>query len=136
MPYKDPERKRRWEREHRAQRNARRRLQRPPARSGRASVSKAEPDPISVLVARLKKRDPKAATATRTSATKPTSDIVAALRNLRRPAPAPVPDQKPQGTWKAILGWAVGIGVVLLAAVASVNPPTPSGLGPSPRLGN
>jgi hypothetical protein len=54
MPYKDPERKRQWEREHRQQRNAQRKLQRLPARSGHATVSKAEPDPITVLVARLR----------------------------------------------------------------------------------
>ena len=107
MPYKDPERKRQWEREHRQQRNAMRRLQRLPARSGHASVSKAQPDPITVLVARLKNR-----------------------------APDPVADQQPQATWKAILGWAVGIGVVVLAAFAAVDVPPCGDLGPSPGSGN
>ncbi len=58
MPYKDPERKRQWEQEHRERRNTRRKTQRLAARSGHASVPNAEPDPIVVLVARLKKRAP------------------------------------------------------------------------------
>ena len=33
------------------------------------------------------------------------------------PLPEPAPAQKPKSTRKTILGWAVGIGVVLLAAV-------------------
>jgi len=106
MPYKDPERKRQWEREHREQRNAMRRLQRLPARSGHASVSNA------------------------------TSDVVAALRTRRKPAPDPASDQNPQGTWKTILGWAVGIGVVLLAAFAAVSVPPYGDLGPSPGSGD
>jgi ferric-dicitrate binding protein FerR (iron transport regulator) len=79
MPYKDPERKRQWEREHREQRNAGRRMQHITARSGQQSVSKPAPDPVS--------------------------------------------DQESQLTWKTILGWAIGIGVVLLAAIGGVNPP-------------
>ena len=64
------------------------------ARSGNPSVSRAKPDPVSVIVARLKKR-----------------------------VPDPVVDQQPQATWKAILGWAVGLGVVVLAAFAADVPP-------------
>jgi hypothetical protein len=79
MPYKNTERKRQWEREHREQRNARRRAQRHAARSGHPGVPKPAPDRVS--------------------------------------------GQKPQGTWKTILGWAVGIGVVLLAVIAGANPP-------------
>jgi hypothetical protein len=82
MPYKNPEDKRKWEREHREQRNARRRMQRPNARSGYPSITKPAPDPLS--------------------------------------------NQNPQDTWKNILGWAIGIGVVLLAAFGGVNPPTSS----------
>jgi len=77
MPYKNPELKRQWEREHRDQRNARRRIQRLGARSGYAMAPK--------------------------------------------PAPHPVSGQKPGGTWKTILGWAIGIGVVLLATFGAVN---------------
>jgi hypothetical protein len=103
MPYKDPERKRQWEQEHREERNARRILQRAPGRSGQPSVPKPAPDSIAVIVARLKKR-----------------------------APDPASDQKPKSTWKAILGWAVGIGVVLLAVLTAVNVPLYGDLGPSP----
>ena len=35
-----------------------------------------------------------------------------------------------------ILGWAVGIGVILLAAFAAVDVPPSSGLGPSPGSGD
>jgi len=76
MPYKNPERKRQWEREHREQRNARRRMQDVNARSGR--------------------------------------------------------HQKSHDPWKTILGWAIGIGVVLLA-IGGVNPPT-SPLARRPNL--
>jgi len=47
MPYKDPERKRQWEREHREQRNARRRTHRLHARSGHPSAPKPATDPVS-----------------------------------------------------------------------------------------
>jgi len=78
MPYRNPERKRQWEREHRETRNAIRRMQRLHARSGHV-FQKTAPDPCS--------------------------------------------DQNPRGTWKTILGWAIGIGVVLLAAIAGTDPP-------------
>lgn len=82
MPYKNPERKRQWEREHRQQRNVRRRMQGLNALSGHQSIPEPAPDPVS--------------------------------------------DQKPQDTWKTILGLVVGIGVVLLAAFAGVDPAPPS----------
>jgi hypothetical protein len=78
MPYKDPERKRQWEREHRERRNAKRKMQHITARSGQPSIAKSSPDPVS--------------------------------------------NQKSQDTWRTILGWAIGIGVVLFAAIAGVNP--------------
>ena len=46
MPYKDPERKRQWEREHREERNARRRAQ-PLNAQIRAMPPMAAPEPIS-----------------------------------------------------------------------------------------
>jgi len=47
MPYKDPERKRQWEREHREERNARRRTHRLHVRSGHHSAPKPATDPVS-----------------------------------------------------------------------------------------
>jgi len=92
VPYKDPERKRQWEQEHREQRNARRRTQRPDPGSGQPSVPKA------------------------------TSDMAAALHTqVRKRAPDPVSDQESQGTWIALLGLAIAIGVVLLAVFAGVS---------------
>ena len=44
MPYKDPERKRQWEREHRVQRNVRRRMQPSDART-KPGLSNPAPDP-------------------------------------------------------------------------------------------
>lgn len=38
--------------------------------------------------------------------------------------------------WKSILGWAVAIGVVLLAAVAAASAPSYGDLGPSPESGD
>ena len=92
MPYKDPEHKRQWEREHREQRNARRREQ----RSDEGSRQHTSP--------------------------KSTFDLRTALRSARKPAPDPVSGQKPQPAWKALLGLAVGIGVVLLTVFAGVSP--------------
>jgi hypothetical protein len=46
MPYKDPERKRQWEREHREERNARRRRSVFPAHMP-SSAARSAPDPIS-----------------------------------------------------------------------------------------
>ena len=45
MPYKDPERKRQWEREHREQRNAKRRMQHWGGQSA-PITPKRVPDPI------------------------------------------------------------------------------------------
>ena len=47
MPYKDPAHKAQWEREHREQRNARRRMQPLAARSGHTNVPKPSADPVS-----------------------------------------------------------------------------------------
>ena len=79
MPYKNPEDKRQWEREHREERNARRRMQ------GAHSA-----------------------------------------QIVRKPAPDRISDR--ESTWKPILGWAIGIGVVLLLAIGGINPPPASPL--------
>jgi hypothetical protein len=47
MPYKDPERKRQWEREHREQRNERRRIPSPAVSSEPSRIEMPMPDPIS-----------------------------------------------------------------------------------------
>lgn len=46
MPYKDPERKRQWEREHRDERNARRRIPRVAVSLSGARYETPMPDPI------------------------------------------------------------------------------------------
>ena len=74
MPYKDPERKRQWEREHREQRNVSRRIQ----RFGREA------------------------------------------RVIVKPAP-PTLVKETDGGWQTILGLAVGLGFVLLAALSGVE---------------
>lgn len=71
MPYKDPERKREWEREHREERNARRRRPLFPANM---------------------------------------------MPRVPRSAHDPIPDQEPQ-SWQLVVGLAVGLGVVLFAAL-------------------
>ncbi len=48
MPYKDPQRKRQWEREHREQRNAARRKQPLTVGSGEQAIPKPMPDLASV----------------------------------------------------------------------------------------
>jgi ferric-dicitrate binding protein FerR (iron transport regulator) len=93
MPYKNPEHKRQWEQEHREQRNAKRRTQRLDAGSGQTTMPK------------------------------PANPIAAALDSVRKPAPDPASNQKPQGRWKALLGLAIGIGAVLLAAFAGASRP-------------
>ncbi len=79
MPYKDPERKRQWEREHRALRNAQRRQKR------------LEPQRNS-----------------------------AAYQQMREPAPS----RNSGSGWKVFWGLAIGIGVILLSAVAGMGSPT------------
>ncbi|HEX7423504.1 MAG TPA: hypothetical protein VF311_06420 [Terriglobales bacterium] len=81
MPYKDSERKRQWEQEHREQRNAQRRSH----------------EDLSVRVARI----------------------------VQKATPVPKTTDKPQSGWKVLIGFAVGLGVVLLMATAGVNMPPP-----------
>jgi len=47
MPYKDPERKRQWERDHRQERNARRRKATLDVGSKQPEIAFSAPDPIS-----------------------------------------------------------------------------------------
>jgi hypothetical protein len=49
----------------------------------------------------------------------PVSDLVARLKNASEGSSCL--DQKPKSTWKAVLGWAVGIGFALLAAFAAIG---------------
>jgi hypothetical protein len=46
-------------------------------------------------------------------------------QSIPKPAPDPVSNQNPQNTWKTMLGWAIGIGVVLFA-IGGANPPLSS----------
>ena len=87
MPYKNPEDKRQWEREHREQRNARRRMRLAATRSS----------PI-----------------------------------LPKPALAPISSENPKSTWqvlKRIGGFALAVGIVVLAALSGINVPVPGGAG-------
>jgi hypothetical protein len=70
MHYKNPEHKRQWEREHRTERNAKRRMR------------------------RLEDKN----------------DLIG-----RNPAPDPILAQKPKSSWKEIISFAVGLGILLLA---------------------
>jgi ferric-dicitrate binding protein FerR (iron transport regulator) len=88
MPYKDPERKRQWERENREHRNALRRAQR-----------------------------------------------ITAEKRESRPTPTPDPTSEQKSGWKTLLGFAVGLGVVFLAAMNGIGVPDP-GAGPSPGSGS
>jgi len=72
MPYKDAESKRRWEQEHREERNARRRRHIGPARE---------------------------------------------MHGIRDAVNDSLPDQHLQLNWQVVVGFAVGIGVVLIAVL-------------------
>ncbi len=106
MPNKDTERKRQWEREHREQRNAKRRMQSRAMRSGEPTASNAASDRTREIVARLKKQS---------------LDPVAK-------------NQQPSG-WKVLLGVAVGLGVLVLAAMAGIDVPPPNTIGGQPGSG-
>ncbi len=107
MPYKDPERKRQWEQDHRQQRNARRKVQRLAESSGQPAAPRSAPE------------------------------FTATLRNrLGKSAPDPTAQKKPTSGWKVLLGFAVGLGIVFLAGVAGVNVPPPGDPGGSPKSSN
>src|ERR1022692_4919569 len=92
MPYKDSERKRQWEKQHREQRNAMRRKRRLGVRSGQPIVPGT------------------------------TSDIASALCTQGRKRPDPSSYQKPEGGWKSALGWAVYVGLVTLHVCRHFHP--------------
>lgn len=71
---------------------------------------------------RVERLAPGSGHATRASST----NKIAAPRTFRKPTSDPAPDQKTNSGWKEILGWAVGLGVVLLAAFAGLSSPDSS----------
>lgn len=91
MPYKDPERKRQWEQEHRQQRNARRQIQR--AGEMRDPVSKTKPRPAGR-----------------------SSEETVRLRNkcVALRTPDPMQNRKQKSGWEAVIAVAVGFGALLL----------------------
>lgn len=114
MPYKDPERKRQWEQDHREERNARRRASAVPARVVpilRTKVSTGTPDPSS-------------------AAAKSTREIVTALRTRKHvPTPAPQPQKGPTVLEIAVLVFTFAL-LVLGSLVGANVPPSDAG-GPS-----
>lgn len=92
MPYKDPERKREWEQEHRRQRNARRRIHRAGEMHDPVLNTEAQTAGRSLEdIIRLRKK-------------------VAALRT-----PDPTATQKQASVWEGVIAVAMGIGAFLLA---------------------
>ena|ERR1700731_2666909 len=126
MPYKNPERKRQWEREHREQRNAKRKMQREPARSGQSDIPTPAPDPVA---------------ARKMQANRKLVLEIIRVRKLRsrsghvsapKPSPDPASDQKPKSAWKVVAGIAVfvlAVGTGVLAALGGVSGSLDSGPG-------
>jgi hypothetical protein len=88
MPYKDPEPKRQWEREHREQRNARRRA-------------------LKLVV----------------------QPVVSPKAGLD-----PRPNDQPASGWKVLAGLVVGVGIILLGALAGTTLPHVTGEGGGSKL--
>ncbi len=110
MPYKDPERKRQWEREHREERNARRRKHTVTARVVPNLRTKTSPDPIP----------------------QSTRDIIARLR-ARAPKPhGPAPQQEAGDDWMVILAIVAVFALMLLANLNGVAMPDPGTAGQPP----
>jgi len=114
MPYKDPDRKRQWEREHREQRNARRRIQHQDGRAARPAGQKPASDRISAQVLQEKRR------ITAEIARRRVQGLVGRSPGpvFRRPVPDPNSDPEPKSTWtvvKEIGGLALVVGIALLA---------------------
>ncbi len=55
--------------------------------------------------------------------------------NVFKPSPDPVSTQQQPDGWKVLLGLAVGVGIILLGAMAGINLPA-TNLGPSRGLAN
>jgi uncharacterized protein involved in exopolysaccharide biosynthesis len=51
--------------------------------------------------------------------------LMRAARIVQKPRPRPTKADKPQSGWKVLIGFAVGLGVVLFVAMAGVNSPAP-----------
>ncbi len=118
MPYKDPERKRQWESEHRHDRNARR-------RSGTVAQAQ-EPKPTSDIAGRLKHR---ATTPNSKSTTAlPTDGFAARLRALRK-----AHDPKPEAAsgWVVILIYVAAFALAF-AGISSAALPDPGTEAPGP----
>jgi hypothetical protein len=113
MPYKDPERKRQWEREHREERNATRRREYLVARSKPAHdlISAQKHQAARRLVLEIIRRR-KQGLAAQT-----------ARPNIRKQVPDPVAEDKPTNGWKALLGCALAVGMAGLAAWGALSAP-------------
>lgn len=99
MPYKDPERKRQWERQHREERNARRRNSFNPRVVQRLNTTQAQVPPA------------RPAPAPRT-----TAEIVAAPHS-RAPKPPDLTDQGPKGASEVVIegdGWILAVMTILV----------------------
>jgi hypothetical protein len=51
--------------------------------------------------------------------------LMRVARIVQKPRPRPTKADKPQSGWKVLIGFAVGLGVVLFVAMAGVNSPAP-----------
>lgn len=103
MPYKNAEDKRKWEREHREERNARRRMQQRPMEVP-PKAPKPSPDPAYVAKQAI------------------------LLARVREKAPAPAAKHTPASGWD-LLVLLVGFGLMLLAAWGGARVPHPGNPG-------
>ncbi len=111
MPYKNPEHKRQWEREHRDERNARR----------RKAASSVRVVPILRTKGSQPAHDPNNA-----------SQIVARLRTRRVEAPAPALEEQAGDGWVVIIAFAAVVVLLLLASLNGSVPPDQGAAGPGP----
>ncbi len=129
MPYKNPERKRQWERDHREERNERRRRPRTGARivtHSHTSVPSRTPDYAAILKNRVgtAMHDPKGA------GPRSTSEIVARLRTRAPKPPDPAPQDQADYSWLVLLALASAFALMFLAIVSGTALPDPGTAGP------